>query len=83
MSNESLLELAVKTGKERTLLAFSSLSAECYREWKNLYRFDDERMIPATADIKARFDELEEQVEQLRQAWKELQYSKQGGCDEG
>ena len=74
--NESLLELAVKNGKQKTLLAFFSLSNECDREWKNLYRFDDERMIPAMAGIKARFDELEEAVDQLRKAWEELQYAK-------
>ena len=83
MPNESLLELAVKDGKAKMRATLTSLAGLCIRESVNADRFDDERMIPATADLKARFDELEEQVDQLRQAWQELQYSKQGGSDEG
>jgi len=83
MPNESLLELAVKDGKENVARALKSLTDLCFTERRNLWAFEDERMIPATADLEARFDELEEAADQLRQAWQELQYSKQGASSDG
>jgi len=76
MSNESLLELAVKSGKKQVQLALLSLSDACLRESRYLLLFEDKRMLTATGDLKARFDELEEAVDQLRKAWEELQYAK-------
>lgn len=55
--------------KQAAQFALESLIRQCNRELSNLERFDDERMILATADIQSSVDNVMERADELESAY--------------
>lgn len=55
--------------KQAAKNALESLIAQCYDEIRNLERFEDNRMLIATADVQSAYDRMLERAEELENAF--------------
>lgn len=68
----STLKTALTEQRAKTKLELESLIAQCYSEMRNLERFEDQRMLIATADLKYHFDAVDEAACDLEEAFDAL-----------
>lgn len=61
--------MTIEEHKKAVRLAFDSLILQCSRELRNLDRFDDARMLVATADIWSAHERAQEAAELLQIAY--------------
>jgi len=65
------LKAKLEAAKLAAKQELESMIAQCQRELRNLERFEDERMLIATADVQRHWEQLDARAEELEEAFRD------------